>query len=78
MFQLQYLCSIGGNSVGDEVRRIMRRLMTNELMSQYSLKGKAAKDKAAKTTFDVTAIYRVIVRKLMHSVILYSIDFVES
>jgi len=52
--------------------------MTNELMSQYSLKGKAAKDKAAKTTFDVTAIYRVIVRKLMHSVILYSIDFVES
>ena len=42
----------------------MRKCLTNKLMSQYSLKGKAGKGKAGKIPFEGLPFYKIIIRKL--------------
>ncbi|VDI01909.1 Hypothetical predicted protein [Mytilus galloprovincialis] len=51
------LSILGGNTVGDTVRKMMRRLGNNALWSLYSLKGKKEKE-----AFQTTALYRVVVK----------------
>ncbi|KAL1279587.1 hypothetical protein QQF64_026260 [Cirrhinus molitorella] len=40
---IQYLSLLGGSSIGDAVRRILRKVATNEAWSNYSLKGRKGK-----------------------------------
>ena len=54
------LSTLGGSDVGDIVRKMMRRLMTNHLMSQYTLKGKSGK-----ASFDKIVLYRLLISKLL-------------
>ncbi|CAC5399830.1 unnamed protein product [Mytilus coruscus] len=55
--ETQALSILGSNTVGDTVRKMMRRLGNNSLWSLYSLKGKKEKE-----AFQTTAIYRVVVK----------------
>lgn len=41
--QTASLATLGGNSLADTVRRIIRKLGTNSLWSHYSLKGRKGK-----------------------------------
>ena len=41
--QIRYLSGIGGKSVREFVRRALSRVLTNELMSIFSMKGKKGK-----------------------------------
>ena len=50
--------------MGDTVRKMMRKCLTNKLMSKYSLKGRPGKGKAGKTPFEGLAVYNIIIRKL--------------
>ncbi|XP_034557600.1 uncharacterized protein LOC117825766 isoform X2 [Notolabrus celidotus] len=54
---VDYLSLLGGTTPGDSVRRIMRRIGTNALWANYSLKGRKGKRK-----FQDLAIYPVIVK----------------
>ena len=59
-FQIQILSTLGGSDVGDIVRKMMCRLMTNNLMSQYTLK-----EKSGKASFDKIVLYRLLISKLL-------------
>lgn len=41
--QVAFLVSLGGCNLGDSVRRMLQKLGTNALWSQYSLKGRKTK-----------------------------------
>ncbi|XP_056595806.1 uncharacterized protein LOC130414116 isoform X1 [Triplophysa dalaica] len=40
---IQFLSMVGGSSIGDVVRRILRKIASNEVWSNYSLKGRKGK-----------------------------------
>ncbi|KAF4097098.1 hypothetical protein G5714_023067 [Onychostoma macrolepis] len=54
---VDYLSPLGGKSPGDSVRRIMRKIGTNALWANYSLKGRKGK-----INFQDLAIYPIIIR----------------
>lgn len=58
LHQIMFLTSLGGHSCGESVRRMMRKLGTNDLWSKYSLKGKKGKKK-----FEELILNRVIISK---------------
>ncbi|XP_078147750.1 uncharacterized protein LOC144543528 [Centroberyx gerrardi] len=56
VLQIDYLSLLGGKTPGDSVRRIMRKLGTNALWANYSLKGRKGKKK-----FQDLGVYEVII-----------------
>ncbi|XP_073671169.1 uncharacterized protein [Paramisgurnus dabryanus] len=54
---VDYLSLLGGKSPGDSVRRIMRKIGTNALWANYSLKGRKGK-----RNFQDLAIYPIIIQ----------------
>jgi len=52
-FQGELLSSMGGSSLGDTVRRMLRKIGTPTLWSQYNLKGRKGK-----LPFAETALYK--------------------
>ena len=57
-FQTHFLGSLGGNSVGDTVRKVCRRLCLNGVWSGFSLKGKHQKK-----SLQAEPVYKVITSK---------------
>ena len=58
MFQTLYLSALGGKDLGDTVRRQLRKIATNNVLGQYSLKGKKKKK-----NFGSLAVCSVIISK---------------
>ncbi|KAI2647367.1 Flavonol 4'-sulfotransferase [Labeo rohita] len=55
----QFLSLVGGSSIGDAVRRILRKVATNEAWSNYSLKGRKGK-----LPFMGTSLHHIVLSKL--------------
>ena len=55
---MRFLLTVSGKDLGDTVRRMMRMLMTNQLMGHYSLKGKNGKK-----SFSAMPVCSVLERK---------------
>ncbi|XP_046896217.1 uncharacterized protein LOC124480701 isoform X2 [Hypomesus transpacificus] len=53
----KFLKLMGGSSIGDAVRRILRKVATNETWSNYSLKGRKGK-----LPFMGTTLYKIVLR----------------
>ena len=64
ILQILYLATLGGHSDGDTVRRVMRKVATNEVLSQYTFHGKKTRNSKTpdviKMPFKDLRIYRVI------------------
>ena len=43
LFQQEFLGILGGSNIGSDIRRILRRVATNDVLAQYSLRGRRAK-----------------------------------
>ena len=56
--QVWFLSSLGGVTVGDSVRRMMRTVGTNPVLGQYSLKGRKGKK-----NFQHLALCQVLISK---------------
>ncbi len=56
------LSTVGGNDVGDVVRRMMRRVMTNQLMAQFTVRGKTGKMK-----FSQQPLFRILISEYYKS-----------
>ncbi|KAK6318782.1 hypothetical protein J4Q44_G00099930 [Coregonus suidteri] len=57
----QFLSRIGGNTLRENVTRVMERLMTNELMSTFNMKGR----KGTKKSFLTHSLSKIIIDSIM-------------
>ncbi|KAL0978815.1 hypothetical protein UPYG_G00176090 [Umbra pygmaea] len=57
----QFLSRIGGNTLRDNVTRVMERVMTNELMSNFNMKGR----KGTKKSFLTHSLSKIIIDSIM-------------
>lgn len=72
-FQIDWLSLMGGNTPGESVRRLLRKLGTNALWAQYSLKGRKGKK-----NFQELEICNVIILELFLSCFLFQTFYSKS
>ncbi|XP_042599857.1 uncharacterized protein LOC122140409 [Cyprinus carpio] len=65
---IQFLSLMGGSNIGDAVRRILRKIATNEAWSNYSLKGRKGK-----LTFIGTALHHIVLSMLFKTSLFFSL-----
>ena len=66
MFKTRQLARIGGKTLEDLVKAIMKRTITNTLAAKYNFKGRATCKATGvqKMAFSKLALYRVIIGQL--------------
>jgi hypothetical protein len=72
LLQIGYFSSIGGTSAGDTLRKILRKVATNQVLARFSYHGKRTRNggqNVQKLAFKHLCLNRVILSKFSKSIV---------